>query len=405
MTMIIRITAAALLVCGAADALPLTPETLEASLPRGLLSATMVLDVQVAYMNHPLAGIAPTLPAEGASLQILPYEARLTVLKSLPGGGPVEMRLQGLTDACWMPGVETRALLLAASSGGRLEPVGIFPTVGFYPVVDNKAEFPPFSGNRVPLVALMTLLHNFLVAKTPGVPADSPAPLEFTLKDTDPSVRVAAAALFSLVDPAQVPAGALLDTLEAARAAALAAEAGPPPSLMLLLVSSALPRLEPRLLALVREDISSPAPAFSADTLSDLLLRKALRLSPPQRKETLLALCSPVTVPVEGRTETRRIAASLTGVEKELIREPGGDITEALHEMAARPDQFSCVSQPSELAVVWRVLMARDPGGMRPRLEDFLGGRTPLKLAHPLSVSDEALLREAAQRLLQTAAS
>ncbi|NLV41191.1 MAG: hypothetical protein GXY15_08170, partial [Candidatus Hydrogenedentes bacterium] len=231
MTTTIRIAATALLVCGAAHAVPLTPETLEACLPRGLLSATMVLDVRVAYMNHPLAGIAPALPAEGASLQILPYEARLSVLKSFPGGGPMEMRLQGLTDACWMPGVETRALLLVAPSEGRLAPAGTFPTVGFYPASDGKAEFPPFSGNRVPVVALMTLLHNFLVAKTPAVPADSPAPLEFTLKDTDPSVRVAAAALFSLVDPAQVPAGALLDTLESARAAALAAEASPSPSL------------------------------------------------------------------------------------------------------------------------------------------------------------------------------
>ena len=41
---------------------------------------------------------------------------------------------------------------------------------------------------------------------------------------------------------------------------------------------------------------------------------------------------------------------------------------------------------------------------MRPRLEDFLGGRAPVNLAHPLSVSDEALLREAAQRLLPAAA-
>ncbi len=404
MTTTIRIAAAALLACGAAHAIPLTPETLEASLPCGLLSATMVLDVQVAHMNHPLAGIAPTLPAEGASLQVLPYEARLSVLKSFPGGGPAEMRLQGLTDACWMPGVETRALLLAAPSGGRLEPAGTFPTVGFYPASDGKAEFPPFSGNRVPLAALMTLLHNFLVAKTPDVPVDSPAPLEFTLKDTDPAVRVAAAALFSLVDPAQVPAGALLDTLEAAHAAATTSEASPPPALMLLLVSRALPRLEPRLLALVREDLRSPKPAFNADALSDLLLRKALELSPPERREALLALCSPATVTVEGRTETRRIAASLAGVEKELIRAPGDDITQALYEMADQPGQFACVAQPSGLVVLWRVLMARDPGGMRPRLEDFLGGRAPVNLAHPLSVSDEALLREAAQRLLPAAA-
>lgn len=404
MTTTIRIAAAALLVCGAAHAVPLTPETLEAGLPRGLLSATMVLDVQVAHMNHPLAGIAPALPAEGASLQILPYEARLSVLKSLPGGGPVEMRLQGLTDACWMPGVETRALLLAYLAEGRLTPAGDFPTVGFYPVVDGKAEFPPFSGNRVPLVALMTLLHNFLVVKAPGMPADSPAPLEHTLKDSDPSVRVAAAALFSLVDPAQVPAGALLDTLEAAHAAATTSEASPPPALMLLLVSRALPRLEPRLLVLVREDLRSPKPAFNADLLSDLLLRKALELSPPERRDALLALCSPVTVTVEGRTETRRIVASLAGVEKELIRAPGDDITQALYEMADQPGQFACVAQPSGLVVLWRVLMARDPGGMKPRLEDFLGGRAPVKLPHPLSVSDEALLREAAQRLLQTPA-
>jgi hypothetical protein len=401
MTMIIRLTAAALLVCCSAGALPLTPEALEAGLPHGLLSATMVLDVQVAYMNHPLAGISPTLPAEGASLQILPYEARLAVLKSLPGGGPVEMRLQGLTDACWMPGVGTRALLLASPAEGRLTPAGDFPTVGFYPVVDGKAEFPPFSGNRVASAALMTLLHDFLVVKTTGVPTDSPAPLERALKDSDPSVRVAAAALFSLVDPEQVPAGALLDNLEAARAAAMTSESIPPPSLMLLLVSSALPRLEPRLLALVREDLSSPAPAFSADALSDLLLRKAVNLSPPERREALLFLCTPVTVTVGGRAETRRIAATLAGVEKELIREPGGDLTEALYEMAASPDRFSCLSQPSELAVLWRILMARDAGGMKTRLEDFLGGRAPLKLPHPLSVSDEALLREVAQRLVQ----
>ena len=401
MTMIIRLTAAALLVCCVAGALPLTPETLEAGLPRGLLSAAMVLDIQVAYMNHPLAGIAPTLPAEGASLQILPYEARLAVLKSFPAGAPVEMRLQGLTDACWMPAIETRGLLLASLSDGRPVPTGDFPTVGFFPVVDGKVEFPPFSGNRVPMVALTTLLHTFLVAKTPDMPADSPAPLEFTLKDSEPSVRVAAAALFSLVDPEQVPAGALLDNLEAARTAAMASEASPPPALMLLLVAHALPRLEPRLLALVREDISSPKPSFNTDAISDLLLRKSMKLSPPERREALLALCSPVAVTVEGRTETRRIAASLAGVEKELIREPGEDLTEALHEMAARPDRFSCVAQPSELVVLWRVLMARDPGGMKPHLEDFLGGRAPLKLAHPLSVADEALLREAAQRLLQ----
>lgn len=400
MTMTFRLTAAALLVCCAADALPLTPEALEAGLPRELLSTAMVLDVQVAYMNHPLAGIAPTLPGSGASLQILPYEARLSVLKSFPADGPVEMRLQGLTDACWMPGVETRALLLAAPSGGRLGPAGTFPTAGFYPVVDGKAEFPPFSGNRVPSASLMTLLHDFLVVKTTGVPTDSPAPLEHTLKDSDPSVRAAATALFSLVDPAQVPSGALLDNLEATRAA-MTADATSLPSLMLLLVSSALPRLEPRLLALVREDLSSPAPAFNAEALSNLLLRKALKLSPPERREALLFLCTPVTVTVEGRAETRRIAATLAGVEKELIREPGEDLTEALHEMAARPDQFSCLSQPSELTVLWRILMARDPGGMKTRLEDFLGGRAPLKLPHPLSVSDEALLREVAQRLVQ----
>lgn len=404
MTKISGFAAAALLVCHAAVALPLTPETLEASLPQGLLSAAMVLDVKVAYINHPLAGMAPTLPPAGASVQILPYETRLTVLKSLPAGAPVEMRLQGLTDACWMPGVETRALLLASPAGGRLTPAGDFPTVGFYPVVDGRAEFPPFSGNRVPAVALMCLLHNFLVVQESGAPADAPSPLEASLKDSDPAMRVAAAALFSLVDPAQVPAGALLDTLEAAHAAAVAAKETPSAQLVLLLVSRALPRLEPRLLALVREDISSPKPAFNADALSDLLLRKAVKLSPPERKEALLTLCTPATVTVEGRTETRRIAASLAGVEMELIREPGGDLTEALQEMAARPDRFSCVAQPPELVVLWRVLMARDPGGMRPRLEDFLGGRAPLTLAHPLSVTDEALLREAAQRLLPTAA-
>jgi len=396
-TMITKVVSL-LLACTYAAAVPLTPEVLEATLPPDLLSAERVLDVQVAYMNHPLAGLSPVLPGTGGQQQILPYEARLTVRRSLPEGAPVEMRLQGLSDANWMPAVETRGILLAGLSEGRLVPSGNFPATGFYPLVDGKTEFPPFSGNRVPAAALMSLIHGFLSSGEAGAQKEIAAA---ALQDKDLAVRIAASALIPLRKGVDIPVEELTDSLEGVHAAAQTAENQGSAQLMLLLVARALPRLEPRLLTLVRDDLSSPSPVFDASSLSTLLLRRALALPASERGESLRLLCTPVTVEVNGNPEVRRIVASLAPVERALKTDPGDDLTAALLEMASRPDQYSCTAQPSGLTVVWGILMARDPSAMRPRLEDFLGGRAPLNLAHPLSVSDDQLLRETAEHLLR----
>ncbi|MBW7863917.1 MAG: hypothetical protein H3C30_05820 [Candidatus Hydrogenedentes bacterium] len=403
-----RMLAACGLLAAPALAQTLTPEILQQVLPESLGRTDTVIEVMVAHVEHSLAGNRPEPPPIGIPPFLLPYSTRLVSLRGTPGETPYELRMEGVSEAAWMPGHDERGILLLQKEGDGFRPSGRYPVSGYYPVNNSLVEYPPFSGNTIPVSTALELFGKLASGKGKGVPEDGCAELGALLRGDDLPLRTAALTLLLYASPDCQTRRAFSgcvgelhtryrDTRDAETRSTLRKHL----RVMICLAVLGMPDGGAWLAEMFLTDLRTPEPAFVDPSLLPMLLERVLALSPPERGHMLEELLSPCVLRyAESTEETRHLIRNIAPLEILLTETQGEDISQILLGLAREPQGRPCVRCADDLLLLWRILGKRGYSSFRDTLRDFLAATWKPNLSLPPSDMEQAMLDNEARRIL-----
>lgn len=403
-----RMLAACGLLAAHALAQPPTPEVLRQVLPDCLRQTDTVLEVVVAHVEHPLAGSVPEPPPAGIPPFLLPYSTRLVAIRGNAGESPRDLRMEGISEASWMPERDARGILLLKKEGDSYRPSGNYPLSGYYPVTNGLVEFPPFSGNTISAAAAHELFGKLAQGRGAGVPEERCRELEAFLRGDDFSLRTAALALLLYASPAfpaartcSVSVGELHTLYRSARDADTKSTLRKHLRIMMRLALLGMPEGGAWLADMFMADMKTLEPAFVDPSLLPMLLERIIALAPPERGRALERLFSPsVLVYSDGTEEPRHLIRDIIPLEPLLSEAQGEDISHVLLGLAREPQDRPAIRCADDLLLLWRILEKRGHAPFHDTLRDFRSGTWKPGLSLPPSDMEQAMLVNEAGRIL-----
>lgn len=355
--------------------------------------------VRVQDIEHSLRASDVRRVEHGAPPPLVPYSARLVVLRTYPEIKLPRLLLEGLVAGTWLPEAETTGILLVAQSGREYVPAGTFPMHGYLPeqVVDGarKIEFPPGSGLLVPFDRVwdcLCSLHGLQSAPPPAAKLEeyrglllsnevetSLAGLFFLLKA--PGDNVDWDALGARLTPAGHGAAASLpmETVSILLAEYASAE-------------SARPALEMVLGLLSRDDMR----AFRKGT-AGACFRLALRASGTDQAQLLETL---LTREWDGPGGQESLAGDFAAIEPVLLNLKGEQNDYLVARMLREPSRFPVLRKPPALGAFWKLLDARKHPALPDYLRSFLDQPSPSFLGLSLEPDELAYLVRLAKSIV-----